>query len=269
MNTRRIDDVFFLGDALLLVEDERTRAVVTECWSRDAAARRIVVRPVGGRIGVEGLVRASREQGRKHVFGLVDRDFGDAGAQGPVFHTGWHEFENHLLDFDGLAALHERESATALTARAETRARELVAWMAVRRTLHETKTALPATPPDPRHDEGVDLTAAQRWFDARPYPEDIEREIHRTWTRHYLKETCLPKHLGDCENELNNGSWIETFSGKELFEHLASRGGWRHGRSAPDEVATLLARRWARGVLPGCMAFLSGVRDAIVRACRL
>jgi hypothetical protein len=105
--------------------------------------------------------------------------------------------------------------------------------------------------------------------DALLLVEDIEREIHRTWTRAYLRDNRLPKHIGDCENELNNGSWIETFSGKELFENLASRGGWRHDSSAPDEVATLLARRWARGVLPGCMAFLTPVRDVIVRECRL
>jgi hypothetical protein len=270
MKTRRTDDVFFLGDALLLVEDERTRAVVTECWSRDAAARRIVVRPVGGRIGVEGLVRASREQGRRHVFGLVDRDFGPAGAnQGPVFRTERHEFENHLLDFATLATLHTSPSEFALREVLAAHARSLTAWMAVRRTLHEAKTALPATPPDPKPDEVVDPTSAQAWISSRGYPENIERTIRTTWTRPYVLDNRFPWHLTAVQKELDDGSWIETFSGKELFEHLASRGGWRHGSSAPDEVATLLARRWARGVLPGCMAFLTPVRDVIVRECRL
>lgn len=270
MKVQPISDPFFAGPALLLVEDERTRAVLTECWFHDASAKKIVVRAAGGRVGVEGLVRASREHGRKHVYGLVDRDFGSASGAGPVFHTAWHELENHLLDFATLAALHEHADAAQLQARAEARARSLAAWMAVRRTLHETKTALLLTPEDPEPTAVTDLASAQAWFGARTYPEDIERAIRQTWTRAYLKDNRLPQHLLDCEAELTSGAWMQTFSGKEVFEHMTTHGGWRHKTNDPGAVALLLARRWARsGTLPGSMAFLNPVRDAIVRECGL
>jgi len=271
MKSRRIDDPFFMGDALLLVEDTRTREVVTACWSGDPTARRIVVRAVGGREGVVSLVRAAREQKRTTVYGLIDRDFATTTTAAPgLFYTAWHEFENHLLEFEGLSALHLERSAAELTALALEFARSAVAWMAVRHTLHETKTALLKTPGDPKLAEIADLAAAERWLATTGYPETIARDIGRTWTCNYLQTKRLPHHFAHCTDQVARGEWLQMFSGKEVFEHLVHRGGWRHGDDDPDVVASLLARRWARGRSPtGTIAFLTTVRDAIVRECRL
>jgi hypothetical protein len=271
MKKRRIDDPFFMGDALLLVEDTRTREVVTACWSGDPTARRIVVRAVGGREGVTSLVRAAREQKRNTVYGLIDRDFATATTAAPgLFYTAWHEFENHLLDFEGLSALHLDRNAAELTALAEAFARSAIAWMAVRHTLHEAKAALLATPGDPTLPEVTDLATAERWLAATGYPETMARAIGKTWTCNYLQTHRLLYHFARCEDQVARGEWLQTFSGKEIFEHVVHRGGWRHRDNDPDVVASLLARRWARGRSPtGTIAFLTTVREVIERECRL
>lgn len=271
MKSRSIDDPFFLGDALLLVEDARTREVITAIWSGDPTARRIIVRAVGGRSGVSSLVHASREQGRTHVYGLIDRDFATSrvDAHG-LFHTPWHEIENHLLDFDTLSALHLDRSAVELKAIAETFARSAVAWMALRWTLHEAKTALFQTPGDPKLSDIHDLDTAQRWLAATSYPETIEQCIRRTWTNHYLLSNRLPEHFRQCSEQVDRGDWLQEFSGKEIFEHVILRGGWRHRANDPDGVASLLARRWARSASPPrTFGFLDSVRTCIVQECGL
>ncbi len=270
MKANLISDPFFTGPAILLVEDERTRAALTGLWFRDPAAKRILVRAAGGRVGVETLATASRENGRKHVYGLVDRDFGAAGRSLNLFRTERHEFENHLLDFESLAKLHEHATADEMRARAERRASSLTAWMAVRRTIHEAKTALLRTPPDPKAEGVLDAEAARQWFDALQYPEDVEREIRRTWTRTYLKDNRFPQHLRDCEADFESGNWMLTFSGKEVFVHLAAQGGWRHSPKTADDLSELLVGSWGRrDAPPVCLAFLKPIRDAIVRECGL
>ncbi len=50
MKSVAIDDPFFQGEALLLVEDPLTATVLGGCWRvRDSSALKIVARAVGGR----------------------------------------------------------------------------------------------------------------------------------------------------------------------------------------------------------------------------
>jgi hypothetical protein len=269
MKTRPIDDAFFQGDALLLVEDELTRVVVTGCWSDDPAARKVVVRAVGGHSAVASLVQASREQGRRNVYGLIDRDFSTGSADaGPLLRTDWHEIENHLLDFDVLTSLHGRHTAADLRSFAQARASAMVAWMAARRTVWEMKGELQRFPADPDLGQVPDLDAAKAWIAALSYPQDIEASIRRTWTKLYLRDNRLPHHHANCDAEASSDLWLETFSGKEIFHHLVSRGGWRSGQTTPEALAYSIADRWTRAParIP---TFIEAMRGAIVRECAL
>jgi hypothetical protein len=107
MRAEAVEDALLPGDALLYVENVRSRVVLATCWGPDLSPPRITVATAGGREGVFVLVRAAREQGRTRVFGLVDRDFDiDARDGDHVFYTERHEIENHLLDVETLAVLH-------------------------------------------------------------------------------------------------------------------------------------------------------------------
>ncbi len=262
-----IDDPFFQGDALLLVEDERTRVSITECWSRDPQSRRIQVRAVGGRTAVESLVRAAVERGLAHVFGLVDRDLRGGTDQGRLFHTTRHEFENHLLDTTALAALLETLDASEIDRRLQALAQEQQHWNALRRALHDVKTSLPGTPPDPKPHDVPDAAAAQTWLATQTWPASLEESVRKTWTPTYLRDVVLPKHQRDCADEVTRGDWMTTFSGKEIFESLARSGGWRHGSQDPDELARLVVQRW-KGTPPSDAAFVATMRDTILRAVR-
>lgn len=271
MKTRPIDDAFFQGDALLLVEDELTRVVVTGCWSDDPVARKVVVRAVGGHSAVASLVQASREQGRRNVYGLIDRDFstGSAGG-GLLFRTEGHEIENHLLDFEVLASLQMRggHDAADLRSFAQARASAMVAWMAARRTLLEMKGDLQKFPADPDLGQVPDLAAAKAWITALSYPQDIEASIRRTWTKVYLRDKRLPHHHANCATDASSDLWLETFSGKEIFHHLVSRGGWRSGQTTPEALAYAIADRWTRAPARIPM-FIEAMRATIVRECAL
>jgi hypothetical protein len=104
----------------LWVEDGLTRAWLRGLWD-DADIGLLVA---GGNDAVAGAVRDARGAGHGNVFGVRDRDFLatnraawlDPTKQPTVFVTEAHELENHLLDFDGLAALspnHNRQRKTA------------------------------------------------------------------------------------------------------------------------------------------------------------
>jgi hypothetical protein len=257
-----IDDAFFRGKALLLVEDPLTRTVLSQCWKMDPRARDITVRPVGGNVGVQRLVMAARELDHRHVFGLVDRDFdGPAGAGAPVLKTGRHEIENHLLDYDVLAKVSLNTSAAAIEQVATARATDLRAWMAVRKTLVEMKVEIPGMPGDPKVIEVPDEAAAKAWLKQQSYPEDAEKIIRTKWTKLHLNDR-LPVHYEWCANEVTTGRWFESFSGKEIFRHVRSVVPWRFPLASDEDLAFKVAEHWRdKGTVP---AFIDGLRDTVL-----
>ena len=88
----------------LWVEDRLTREYLSLAWSYD---RDFDLRVAGGHLSVFAVVHDQRVQGRGHVFGFVDRDFGvsnynnwdhpDSGIE--VFIGSRLEIENFLLDW--------------------------------------------------------------------------------------------------------------------------------------------------------------------------
>lgn len=257
-----IDDAFFRGKALLLVEDALTRVVLAECWRMDAKARAIAVRPVGGHSSVVALVQAARELRHNYVFGLVDRDFaGRSGTGASVIRTELHEIENHLLDYAALARISRGSTAAVIEQVATARAADLQAWMAVRKTLVEMKTEIPGMPGDPRESEVPDEATAKAWVRALPYPQDAERLIRTKWTKPYL-DSRLQSHLGWCAAESTSGRWVESFSGKEIFRHVRSNVPWRFPIGSDEDLAQKVAERWQRqGSTP---TFINTLRDAVL-----
>ena len=265
MKTAPIDDAFFQGRALLLVEDPLTRVVLVERWSGHSAAKHIQVRAVGGRAAVGALVSSSRAQGRTEVFGLTDRDFDGPGrgADGPHFRTPGHEMENHLIVPATLLRIAQRGvTVDEIHEKTLARAKTMRSWMALRRTLAEIRAALALTPPDPALHEITDVATAKDWLRSQKHPGQIEAALRRTWTDLYVAER-VEKHDADCGDELANGRWAETFSGKELFRHLRASIAWRFPLANDDELAFLVARHWDDATTP---PFISAMRDRIVAA---
>lgn len=177
-----IDDPLVRGRARLWVEDVLTRKLLETCWTSDPVGKQVAVQPAGGRGGVEAMLRAVREEGRRNEFGLVDRDFGalrdGSLTAGPLSTTPGHEIENALLDFPVLATLCARP-AEDVRLKARDIAEQLIPWMALRRVVREIKLGLPGTPEDPRPAEVASDDAALEWLRQSDYPAKLEKAIHQ------------------------------------------------------------------------------------------
>ncbi|MFO0605449.1 MAG: hypothetical protein U0324_19870 [Polyangiales bacterium] len=262
-----IDDPFFRGKALLLVEDPLTRVTLTRCWSQDVRARKITVRAVGGHDSVKALVQAAREEGRGHVFGLVDRDFAAPSSNDdPVQRTARHEIENHLLDFDALAAV-SALSAVELEAKAHERASALHAWMALRLTMLYVQQRSSKLPPTPTPAAVSSLEAASAWLRAAPISRGFAKDAQE-FTPAYLNDDLLGHHYRTCRDDLASNGWVDHFSGKEILRHL--RGTfelWRLPLKTDEDLARAVVERWLEAkTVPG---FIEGLRDRILTVCGL
>lgn len=267
MKPVEIDDAFYQGKALLLVEDHLTRRVVAKCWESHPRAKDIQVRAAGGSEGVSALVDAARQRGRKDVFGLLDRDFGVSGAGGGAFfRTAGHEVENHLLDFEVLARLAAvPNTAAEIEAEARRYAGAMVPWMALRQVLFELRRDRPGFPPDPPIAAVASLDSARAWLGAQKYPEKNEQWVGRVWMFKQLA-TILGDRHETYANDVAGSAWLTTFSGKELFRHVRASYRWRAAVECDEDLAFEVAERWARaGRSP---AFLDAVRDGVIAGFR-
>jgi hypothetical protein len=262
-----IEDPFFQGDALLLVEDPLTAVVLRECWVKDPQARRIVVRPVGGRESVNRLVQAAREQKRHNVFGFVDRDFGEVRTGPEVFSTHAHEIENELLNSAVIAALSGQPVAQ-IDLALQSAAQKLIDWMGVRYLLQQRKLAWPPFPSDPSAAE-----ASQKWVEAeaQKYCDGVKRwtasEIPSEW-----RDTWLQTHRPRAQAECAGGQWRVEFSGKELFAAVAQSVTGRRFSGTQEDRARAIAGRWRKQPplsTPAVPVCIQRVQDRIVTDCGL
>lgn len=260
MKAAPLDDAFFQADLLLLVEDARTRVVLGECWSSGAARPSVVVRAVGGGSAVRALVQAAREQGRRTVFGLRDADFGGLGAfdqRGPDFRLPVHELENLLLDFEVLSSLASGAAAREIEDAAHRKAETMVPWMATCRVLRELRTDHPPFPEHPSVAAMATPDLALSHLRSLRYGESLRRNVVQKWTDEHL-QTLLGQYLKDYARELADGRWVQTFAGKEIFEHLHASAGirWRSPRATGDDLAKMIASAWSRGSAPVFITWL-------------
>lgn len=267
MTPSEVDDAFYQGRALLLVEDHLTRRVVAKCWEAHPRAKDIQVRAAGGSEGVRALVDAARQSGRKDVFGLLDRDFGGAGSIAAGLHrTDGHEIENDLLDFEVLAKLTAHPNPAAdIEATARRHAETMVPWMALRQVLFELRNDRPGIPPEPKVADVASVDAALTWLDAQRYPRKNDQWVGQKWTQNHL-EKMLQRHHATYAQDVAGSAWRRSFSGKELFRHVRGRYRWRAAMERDEDLAFAVAERWSRGGVGP--SFLGALRDVMVTSFR-
>ena len=257
-------ELYDLAPCTLWVEDELTRAVLTELWG-DTAIR---IYSAAGAGGVEHLVRAAPKGfAGKNVFGLLDRDFSVAvrPLQPPSMNTALlyapgHEIENSLLDFDVLSHLthNPKRSSAAIEADAKSFATELTWWMACKHVLYDFRAAMTASfPSDPDLPDPVfDRSQAIRHVNASGFRQNHNMACH-TWTPGYI-EAELDKWKASYEADIGSGAWLKTFSGKELFRRVRSTANLKaEGKTAAEKDADLgvrIARQWRKKSKPPPLA---------------
>ncbi len=229
----------------VLVEDELTQTMLSTAWA-DTAVR---VDAVGGSDAVNALVTDARKRGADTVFGVVDRDFNvSAGwyGEGSLYRLERHEAENYLLDFETLAAI-ARVPRQVIEAEAAKFSNAFTAYMAARSVLREVSLGLtehfPPSPSIPSVQTPFGLPDAIAHVQATKFWSGLRYGLNVRWASGSLSTSVAQR---DClyTSEAQNGKWIDTFSGKEVFRHL--RGSFKR-LSAPDEtIAKKVARRWQK-----------------------
>lgn len=264
---------------VLWVEDEDSQTYLGELWSTE----RVGLHIAGNGGAVAAVVRDARSLGHRHVFGLVDRDFGGTNRNRwirpsddlIVYKLASLEIENLLLDPTALAAcdlnrLGKKPRTTdELARRMRSEAVNILWWMAWRRVMTDLRhERLHDFPKVPRRDsvqtrnETLALLLADPW---------LKREMLASGpglTDDILKGR-LDKAKEDFDSLLNGDGWIEVFSGKEIFRQIAgyvwngkgsagrldlvrsvAKAQMRLGR-VPAEVTELLASLTQRTGLAG------------------
>lgn len=216
---------------VLWVEDAVTRVYVESVWQDDDSLFQILV--AGGSASVSAVVHDLRGQGYGHVFGFADRDFGVGNVNSwdnpastiETFRPSRYELENFLLDWPALEGCREnrRFSRTAgqIQERATEQAERMVWWMACRRVLSDYWRRLVGTfPQDPKvphitnqAEAETYLLTHQRWWPA------LSAVILHIQDREQVVRDLVQAHEVHGE-QIKDGTWIDEFSGKEVFRSL-------------------------------------------------
>jgi hypothetical protein len=218
----------YRGAINLWVEDELTRAYLSEIWSDPGVAYFIG----GGNEGVSAILHDAEQAGFLNVFGLIDLDFrrtnqplwSDPNKTFRRFVLPVHEIENYLLDAAALASCRFNnlsKSAAEIDEFMKDEAARRLSWAACRavvallrdrfrgRFLVESKT------PASSLDEAFSHICDSKWYRAlsRKVKSLDERRIRR----------LLVRAEGKARRSLDDGSWKRDFAGKEIVHHLGSR----------------------------------------------
>lgn len=213
---------------VLWVEDDDTHTYLGELWSTESVALHIA----GGGGAVSAVVHDARRAGHRHVFGLVDRDFGTTNRPrwiSPsndlvVYQLESHEIENLLLDPVAIAACVLNKygrTEVSIEKRMRDEAESMVWWMAWRKVMsalrHELLHGFPQVPA--RSGVGSRQTT-------------LSVLLNDPWLKHLLSTAphhvtpvALERKLDDAKAHfdglLSGGGWRSTFSGKEIFRQIA------------------------------------------------
>ncbi len=255
---------------VLWVEDMTTKEYLLKIWQPEDSLFQILI--AGSNESVKAVVHDNIKSGYDHVFGLIDRDFGDSNRhrwgepnnglsvfKPERFKPERHEIENYLLDWDALAGCTENSRNNRTRNEIETRANgfaaELLCWMACRQTIVTLRERLLGNfPLHPRLNKIDSLDKAKdyimksrHWWRALPGTNQYianERNIslELKWTH------------GNHKDDLEDGNWVKSFSGKEIYCHI--KGFMVNARYAPVETMdTDLAKsvaewQFANGAIP-------------------
>lgn len=240
--TSGVSSLYKNAKVFLWVEDSLTKTWLDQVW-QDTDIKMLVA---GGNDAVFGAVKDAREAGHTNVFGLRDRDFIASNQSDwlvqtkdpTVFVPNVHEIENLLLDFDGLANLGsiynpprladynpQGRSGADLRVRALLFAQHGLWWMAARATIADARMLVTAD--FPRHPKlGTSVVASRSSAQAQlellllqsAWGVSLRTQLptmDKTWIADRLAQ-----HETNLQDNLTQGTWLEVWSGKELWRHI-------------------------------------------------
>ena len=213
-------DLYDFVGSTLWVEDDLTRAFLTEIWQDPQI--RILSAP--GKDAVKHLMNAVPLDKRgKRVVGLVDLDLDvPSDWHDPnkfIVTTAVHEFENYLLDFDILGSL-AQETPSDIELVAKTYANQILWWMACKHSLRDMKRNMSVDFPKDPSLGPMTQDDAIKHICAAGYPNELKKV-----SNHFTESDIAKKvahHGQQYADDLASpdAKWKRTFSGKEIFRHV-------------------------------------------------
>lgn len=267
-----IDAHYKNSKAVLWVEDSDTRTWLDAVWLGSAPTIRILV--AGSYGSVKIVCEQARLEGHRHVFGMTDSDFGSTNrprwgsldSKERVYRLDVHEFENLLLD---PSALFECKLNTAKRPLADIDARIAAAatsrawWVACVRFLAETQQAAKEGYPPPPPPSINSLTDAERHV-----CESLWFASTAATCSSLAAPTAVTTGLQDAYNRalaaLADGTWRQSFPGKEIFQEIGAYvqpgakgpagrmdlikaiGAWQRANGVPSQVSEIRTHILAR-----------------------
>jgi hypothetical protein len=203
----------------LWVEDEDTRTYFSTVWGADVIGTLVA----GGLGNVRAAVQSARHDGLTHVFGFCDRDFGASNLGNwtttEVFVGDAFEVESYLLDARAIADCSVNSAGrTEADVEAEMfrHAQGLAWWMSCRRTIASVRDVVaadfvehPARASVRDLEDGVDAIVKSGWW-TNTLPQVPSLDV--AFVRKQL-QTDYASYAA----MLQNGTWRQGFSAKEIF----------------------------------------------------
>lgn len=224
-----IDALYKSAKAVLWVEDPDTRAWLEAVWLGLAPTIRVLV--AGGREHVSTICGQAVDAGWTHIFGLVDRDFGTSNRHRwallqpneRVYRLDAHEFENLLLNSNALAGCRfntGKRTISDIDARLNSSAKTRAFWVACIRFLADTsRAAKVGFPPDPK--TITSLADAEAYVNNSDWFARTAHSCPALATPAAIT-SALQAAYADATTALANGSWRESFPGKEVFHEISA-----------------------------------------------
>lgn len=270
-------DQLYATPIVLWVEDVQTQQYLIEAWQQSSAILRIHV--AGSNQSVQALTESAVKAGRKNVFGLVDRDFGNSNkADWPtkrVFRLPRNEIENYLLDPIDLynCPLHNRYRTEAeIITKLSELANVQPAWLAYRKVVRTIEKEIgrgqpgvPSCVKIPSVEVATNLIESSSWI------ATLDRRTSEWTTPGKIAAEILSAYT-EFDTLQKAESWMDDFSGKEIFRPIrdflytpksgnvtdhdadfaAEIGSWQaaNDRVPPDIHDLLLSLRSRVGIHP-------------------
>jgi Protein of unknown function (DUF4435) len=222
-----MSSLYSAAQIVLWVEDTFTRDYLRKVWGEPPEIAFFIA---GGSSSIRTIVQAAERERIRHVFGLVDRDFGKTNydrwtenTASRVFTIPRHEMENYCLDAAAIQAcgLNNRNRNIAEIGNELRRsAEEQQSWLACRRVLSGIReTVLEGFPEHPIRqevrtiDDAIGFIVNSEWF------VGLSDRVGRRTTPEAIREG-LDRAMTDLSNSLATGDWLSVFSGKEIFRQI-------------------------------------------------
>jgi hypothetical protein len=229
----------FRSAVVLIVEDELTRQYLQRLKFQEP----IVIHVAGGAGGVRALVDAARADGLVHVYGVVDRDYGQENFSRwrtsediRCFILPVHEVENLLLDeiaLENAPSNNSGRNAFQIREHLFLHAKSLTWTSALREVLtflrHSLLHDFPTHKSFSTFDESLHYITRSSWFEALIKSTDrmkSEPEI----------SSMLKNAQAKAASTLLSDAWRHSFPGKELF-HVARSYIYQAPRPQPGVSA--------------------------------